>query len=58
MDVSDMNGSDLSRRRELAAMTKAELIDWIIQIEGNAKRTQDAINAMKERITAAYEEGM
>lgn len=48
------HGSDLQRRRELTAMTKPELIEWIVKLEGNAKRTQDAINSVKERIDAAY----
>ena len=39
--------TDLQRRRELTAMTKVELIDYIIGI-------QDDLAALSSRIDAAY----
>ncbi len=48
------HGSDLQRRRELAGMSKTELVDWVIQLETSSKRTEQAINALKQRIADAY----
>lgn len=44
------HGSDLQRRRELAGMTKAELIDWILQIEAANHAATRATTALRERV--------
>ncbi|PVE95002.1 hypothetical protein [Microbacterium sp. TPD7012] len=56
--VNQAVSNDLQRRRQLKGMTKPELIDWVVQLETNAKRTQDSIDALKDRIRTAYEEGL
>lgn len=48
--------TQLERRRELSRLTKPELIDWIIQIETTHAATGDAIGALRDRVTTAYEE--
>ena len=48
--------SELERRRELSYLTKTQLIDRIIQIETAAATTANAIGALRDRVTTAYEE--
>lgn len=48
--------TELERRRELSRLKKTELIDWIIQIETAHATTADAIGALRDRVTTAYED--
>lgn len=48
--------TDLQPRRELAGMSKPELIELVMQREADGKRTQDAINALHDRVRNAYED--
>lgn len=48
--------TDLQRRRELAGMSKPELVELVMQREADGKRTQDAINALLNRVRNAYED--
>lgn len=46
-EVHDAVRTNLQRRRELTAMTKPELIDYIVRVE-------DSLSALSNRIDHAY----
>ena len=52
--AATFHGSELLRRRELAGMSKPELIDWVVQLETANTATQTALTALRERIGTAY----
>lgn len=47
LDVTDVVKTDLQRRRELKAMTKPQLIDYIVRVE-------NSLAALSDRIDHAY----
>lgn len=48
--------TNLQRRRQLKDMSKPALIDYIMSLELSARRTQDALRSMQDRVRSAYEE--
>ena len=42
--------STLQRRRQLTNLTKAELVDWIIQLETALNNTRHTLNAFRARV--------